>query len=148
MWRSVPLSFNMITHAIETRHEEIKLNNPTRTHPVVAIDANVLGCKTPSGMEAAKCVELLAAVFSSNSAGVLARADHPSKRHYTKREIIRRKCEKERNDAAMREKRAALPSLLQHSSAGSAKAAAGASKKLVPWKASVLNHCLIPLLKT
>ena len=61
------MSFNAIAHAIKTRHEEVKLTNPTRAHPVVVIDANLLGYKTPNGIEAAKHVEILATVFSSNS---------------------------------------------------------------------------------
>ena len=53
------MSLKTIIDAIKSRYEEVKLTNPTRTHPSVVIDANSIGHKTPNGMETAKHVELL-----------------------------------------------------------------------------------------
>ena len=71
------MSFKIITHVIKSRHEEAKITNPIREHLVVLIYANLIGYKTPNGMEAAKHVELIATVFSINGIGVLVHADHP-----------------------------------------------------------------------
>ena len=62
------MSFKMIAHAIKSRHEDVKMTNPTRAHPVAVIDANLIGYKTPNRIEVAKHVELLATIFSSNGA--------------------------------------------------------------------------------
>ena len=62
-----------------------------------------------------KHVEFIASAFSSNGVGVLVCADHPTQRHDTKRESIRRTCEKERIAAPLLEKRTKLSSLLQNS---------------------------------
>ena len=56
------MSFKIITHEIKSRHDEVKMTNPTSACPVVVIDANLIGCKTPNGMEEAKCTELLATI--------------------------------------------------------------------------------------
>ena len=57
------MSFKMIAHAIKSRHEDVKMTNPTRAHPVAVIDANLIGYKSPNGMEAEKYVELLPTIF-------------------------------------------------------------------------------------
>ena len=92
------------------------MTNLTREYPVVVIDANLIGCKTPNGIEAEKCVELLATIFSSNVAGVPVHADHPSK-VMTKKEKASEEKAKKRNTVMLHEKRAMLSSLLQHSTA-------------------------------
>ena len=67
------------------------MTNSIRACPIVVIDVNLIGYKTPNGMDAEKCVELLATILSSNGAVVLVYADHFSKSHDEKRESIRKK---------------------------------------------------------
>ena len=63
LWRSKTLSFKMIAHLMKTRHDEVKSNIVNRTHPMIDVDANLIGYKTPKGMDAAKHVELILHIF-------------------------------------------------------------------------------------
>ena len=100
---------------MKTRFDEIKSKHVNQTHPMIVIDANLIGYKTPKGIDAAKCVEFIACSFSSCGVRVLVHADHPTKLHHAKRESIRRKCEKEKTTVKLHEKRNKLSSLLQNS---------------------------------
>ena len=93
----------MIINLIKTRFDEVKSKHVNCTHPTIVIDANLIGYKTPKGMDAAKHVDFIACSFSSCGVGVLVHADHPTKRHHAKRESIRRKCEKERMTVKLHE---------------------------------------------
>ena len=96
LWRSKSLSLKMIMHLTKTRFDEVKSKHVNRTHHMIVIDANLISYKTPEGMDAAKCVEFIACSFSSCGMGVLVHAYHPTQQCHTKRESVRRKCEKER----------------------------------------------------
>ena len=61
----------MTMHLIKSRHVEVKRTNIIRAHPMVSIDINLIGYKTPKGMDAENCAELIATIFSSNSVEVL-----------------------------------------------------------------------------
>lgn len=130
LWRSNPLSFKIVINLLKTRHDEVKSQHVNRAHPMIVIDANLIGYKTPKGMDAAKHVDFIACSFSSCGAGVLVHADHPAKRRHTKRESIRRKCEKERMTVKLHEKRQKLSSLLQDSKTSHVESCDALSKEI------------------
>ena len=94
LWRLVLLPFQIIIRLIKSRHEEVKSANLTRAYAMVAIDANLIGCKNPKGVSTIKQSDLIADIFSINRVGVLVCTDHPKERYDTKKENIRRKLEK------------------------------------------------------
>ena len=70
MWRSRTFSFDFMTHLIKVRYHEVKQHNMTRAHPMVVIDANLIGYRAPKFIDPARHVDSIASSFSNNAVGV------------------------------------------------------------------------------
>ena len=69
--------------------------NESRACPAVITDANLITHTLLKGTCPCKHAELTTILFSSDSTMILSHSNTPCKRHNSKRESVRRKCERE-----------------------------------------------------
>ena len=113
LWRPELLAFKKIMHVAKTKCELTKYN-ASRAHPIVVIDANLIAHKAPKDFDMAKHAEMIASAFSVDSMRAMVMVDDPVRRHDSKRESARRRCEKDRVKMCLLEKRSELSSMLQN----------------------------------
>ena len=94
LWRPELLAFKKIMHVAKTKCELTKSNNDSRAHPMVVVDVNLIAHKAPKDFDMAKHAEMIASLFSVDSMRAMVMVDDPVRRHDSKRESTRRRCEK------------------------------------------------------
>ena len=95
--RSETLAFKKITHVVKSNLDITKSNNNSLAHSMVVVDANLISFKAPKDSDGAKCTDIIASLFADNGVVVvMVMADNPVRQHDSKREISRRRVEKDR----------------------------------------------------
>ena len=98
---------------MKTKCEHTKSNDASRAHPIVAINANLIAHNAPKDIDMAKCVDLIAYAFSVHGIGDIVMINDTVRQHDSKRESVRRTCEKEEFKISLLEKRAELSSIMR-----------------------------------
>lgn len=90
----MPLSFNKTMNIIKRKYEHTKSHHSSQVYPAVAINTNIIAYEVLKGINIAKHTELIVAIYSNYSTGVLIFASDAMHRRNSKREAICRRCKR------------------------------------------------------